>query len=63
MTEAVGALCDFAFTQTKYKIKLLTALTKPENIASHKVLEKNGFARAPAEGRLWKWTKRKEETI
>jgi len=61
MTEAVGALCDFAFMQKKHKAALITAFTKPANIASHRVLEKNGFARVSAGGGLWKWTKHKEE--
>jgi ribosomal-protein-alanine N-acetyltransferase len=43
MTDAVSALSNFAFT--KLSLHRLHAACIPENIASQKVLEKNGFLR------------------
>lgn len=60
MTEAVGALVRFAFSQTKLYVKSVTAFTLPENIASHRVLMKNGFVRQPWRGKYWMW--RRERT-
>ena len=42
-TEAVRALCQYAFTQNIDKT--IVAVTFPENIASIRVLEKSGFAK------------------
>jgi RimJ/RimL family protein N-acetyltransferase len=55
MTEAVGALTLFALTQEQYKVEKVTALTLPGNIASHRVLEKNGYTRQPSFGKYWLW--------
>lgn len=41
MSNAVKMLLEWAFTQTD--VKAVIASTSPENIASHKVLEKNNF--------------------
>jgi len=43
MTEAVDAICSFAFAQTETKINKISATTLPENLASRRVLEKCGF--------------------
>ncbi len=40
-SEAVGALCRWAFTQPD--VKTVLAETDKSNLASHRVLEKNGF--------------------
>ena len=55
MTEAVGALTRFAFMQRDYHVEKVTALTLPDNIASHRVLQKNGYTRQPSYGRYWLW--------
>lgn len=55
MTEAVAALTRFAFSQREYRIERVTALTLPENTASHRVLEKNSYARQPSFGNYWLW--------
>lgn len=55
MTEAVGALCRFAFAQTYFPVERVFALTRTDNPSSHRVLEKNGFVRSPEQGRYWKW--------
>jgi RimJ/RimL family protein N-acetyltransferase len=55
MTEAVGALTRLAFSQKLYKIDRVTGLTLPENIASHRVLQKNQFTRQPSYGKYWTW--------
>ena len=64
MTEAVGALARLAFFQPDYRVERVTALTLPDNIASHRVLEKNRFARQPSFGKYWLWEreKRPEDT-
>ena len=55
MTEAVGALCRFAFGQNMHPVSCVLALTKPSNTASQRVLQKNGFQReADCEG-LFCW--------
>lgn len=41
MTEAVGAMIAWAFQQDG--VKVILAETDPENVASHRVLEKNAF--------------------
>jgi RimJ/RimL family protein N-acetyltransferase len=43
MTEAVKSMCGFAFTQQSFDIKKISATTRPENLASRRVLEKCGF--------------------
>ncbi|MCL1807109.1 MAG: GNAT family N-acetyltransferase [Oscillospiraceae bacterium] len=55
MTEAVGALARFALFQKNCRVERVSALTLPENIASHRVLEKTGFARQPSFGKYWLW--------
>ncbi|MDR0292981.1 MAG: GNAT family N-acetyltransferase [Oscillospiraceae bacterium] len=64
MTEALGALTRFAFFQRDYRVERVTALTLPGNTASHRVLEKNGFARRPSFGKYWLWERlrRPEDT-
>ena len=57
MTEAVGALTRMAFFQKEYKVDRVVGLTLPENIASHRVLEKNEFARESTYGKYWVWEK------
>ena len=59
MTEAVGALTRLAFFQSERKVDSVTALTLPENIASHRVLLKNKYTRQPSYGRYWFWERRK----
>jgi len=49
-TEAVGILVDYLFT-TKKDIERIESVTDTENVASQRVLEKNGFKR---EGELRK---------
>ena len=61
MTEAVGALTRFAFDQTALYVGAVTALTLPENVASHSVLIKNGFSKQPSFGKYWFWSKSREE--
>ena len=41
MTEAVGRICEWAFQQVN--VKCILAETDPENSASRRILEKNGF--------------------
>ncbi|MDR0325921.1 MAG: GNAT family N-acetyltransferase [Oscillospiraceae bacterium] len=55
MTEAVGALTRLALLQKDYRVERVTALTLPENVASHRVLEKTLYARQPSFGRYWLW--------
>jgi RimJ/RimL family protein N-acetyltransferase len=57
MTEAVGALCHFAFTQKEYKIRRIYAYTLPDNAASQRVLTNNGFVRASHPGKYWLFEK------
>jgi len=45
MTEAVAAMCTYAFTQEAYKVDRVVALTRWRNKASQGVLLKNGFTR------------------
>lgn len=45
MTEAVNEICRFAFGQDRFNIKKVSALTRPENLASEAVLKNNGFVR------------------
>jgi RimJ/RimL family protein N-acetyltransferase len=60
MTEAVGALTEFAFSQRQYRVECVKALTLPGNTASHRVLEKNGYQRRPSAEKLWLWERGKE---
>lgn len=60
MTEAVGALTRLAFTQKDCRVERVTALTLPENTASHRVLEKNGYERQPSFGKYWLWERIKK---
>jgi RimJ/RimL family protein N-acetyltransferase len=64
MTEAAGALTKLAFAQRDCRVERVTALTLPENMASHRVLEKNGYARQPSFGKYWLWERirRPEDT-
>ena len=55
MTEVVGALTRLALLQKEYRVERVTALTLPENVASHRVLEKNGYTRQPSFGKYWLW--------
>lgn len=43
ITEAIGALVQWAFSQPK--VKAIVAETDQTNVASHRVLEKNGFTK------------------
>jgi len=52
MTEAVAALCAFAFEQTTYDVVSIAALTRRRNFASQGVLTKCGFVRDGTQG-LW----------
>lgn len=45
MTEAVKEICRFAFEQDKFIIKTVSALTRPDNLASEAVLKNNGFVK------------------
>ena len=60
MTEAVDALTRFAFDQTGLYVGAVTALTLPENVASHSVLIKNGFVKQPSFGKYWFWSKNRD---
>jgi len=62
MSEAVDAMVRFAFFQTDYQVDRIKAFTLPKNIASHRVLEKNGFARKPTVGRYWLWERERLST-
>ncbi len=55
MTEAVGALCHFALAQRAVPVRVVSATTLPENVASHRVLEKCGFRRMGVRNALWLW--------
>jgi [ribosomal protein S5]-alanine N-acetyltransferase len=54
MTEAVGEMVRWAFTQSN--VQAVTAQTDPTNIASQKILEKNNFVEygRTAENILWR---------
>jgi RimJ/RimL family protein N-acetyltransferase len=60
MTEAVGELCNFAFSQTQHNIERITANTNLGNIASHRVLEKNGFLSVSENDKVRIWEKIRE---
>ena len=60
MTEAVKALTKLAFTQNACRVERVTALTLPENTASHRVLEKSGYERQPSFGKYWLWERVKK---
>jgi len=53
MTEAVGAMIQWAATQPK--VKFITAETEKTNLASFKVLEKNGFEKESEINNLFVW--------
>lgn len=55
MTEAVGALIQFAFAQSEVTFDKIVATTLPKNTSSHRVLEKNGFDRHGMRGEFWLW--------
>lgn len=54
MTEAVGEMVTWAFTQPN--VKAVTAQTNPNNIASQKILQKNNFVQCgqTTENILWR---------
>jgi RimJ/RimL family protein N-acetyltransferase len=60
MTEAIGALSRLALLQREYRVERVTALTLPENVASHRVLEKNRYSRQPSFGKYWLWERVKQ---
>ncbi|SDD24847.1 GNAT family N-acetyltransferase [Williamwhitmania taraxaci] len=52
ITEAIGAVVRWAFSQPK--VKAIIAETDQTNVASHRVLEKNGFVRVrTSESSFW----------
>lgn len=60
MTEAVGAMIEWAFAQKG--VKVITAETEKDNLASHRILVKNNFIQVKKESdrfcwRLKKWKK------
>jgi predicted acetyltransferase len=55
MTEAVQALCRFAFRQTIRQVECVIATTRGDNVSSHRVLNKNGFQRAGERNGLLLW--------
>ncbi|MDR1158397.1 MAG: GNAT family N-acetyltransferase [Oscillospiraceae bacterium] len=55
MTEAVQALCRYAFQQTVRRVEYVVATTRPDNAPSHRVLIKNGFRRAGERNGLFLW--------
>ena len=50
MSEAVAALCTYAFEQNTYNVTRVTALTRRRNAASQGVLAKCGFVRDGKQG-------------
>lgn len=58
MSEAVDALCRFAFSQTDLPVSCILATTLPNNTASHRVLQKNHFVRDGTMGNLFCWRRR-----
>jgi len=59
MTEAVGIFIRWAFEQEG--VKTILAETMDTNIASWRVLEKNGFYKEDDEGSIWLWRLDKKE--
>ncbi len=57
MTEAVEAMCRFAFSLRTCGISTVCALTNPDNYPSHRVLQKNGFVHDGRRGKFWYWKK------
>lgn len=57
MTEAVCALCRFAFSQNEFPVGRVAAATEKNNFASQRVLEKSGFTCVRKQGRLLIWRK------
>jgi hypothetical protein len=60
MTEAVCALCQYAFSQNEYPVRRVVAATEKNNFASQRVLEKSGFTCVRRQGRLLVWQKENE---
>lgn len=59
MTEAVGAMIQWATTQPK--VKFITAETEKVNAASFKVLQKNGFKKEGEVNNLYVWRREIEK--
>ncbi len=60
MTEAVGVLTEWAFRQPG--VLAIVAETDPENIASQRILEKNGFQKTGTNDKYWCWKLEKHLT-
>jgi len=63
MTQAVAALCEFAFAQTAYRVESVMAATLPSNVPSQRVLEKCGFHCVGQKKGLLHWRKRKPKEL
>jgi len=61
MTEAVAALCQWAFEQTK--VTCILAETSNSNIASQKILIKNGFKTYKETNKNIQWRLQKAEVL
>lgn len=59
MTEAVEALCGYLFEEAEPEIRRIYASTERSNSASHRVLEKNGFAPSGDRFGYLRWEKAK----
>lgn len=59
MSEAVPAMCEFAFGQGLYPVGRIFAATERGNIASQKVLKKCGFEFSEQRNGLYIWIRRK----
>lgn len=57
MTEAIEALCRFAFEQQDFPIQKITAVTRKNNHASETVLLKNGFIKRASRFGMNYWMK------
>jgi RimJ/RimL family protein N-acetyltransferase len=57
MTEAVSALCRYAFADAR--VQCITAVTRWNNFASHRVLLRCGFSRSGFRGIHYLWKKYK----
>lgn len=55
MKETVKIFCEWVFKQEG--VKKIIAVTSPENIASQKILEWNGFEMVKKEEKDWRWEK------
>jgi ribosomal-protein-alanine N-acetyltransferase len=58
MKETVKVFCEWVFLQQG--VKKIVALTSPENIASQKILEWNGFEMVKKEEKDWHWELKKK---